>query len=140
MMAEQFGIGKDLRLQFVELGADLSPTRKGDLDTVENEDNLLQAITMRLSTDQGELYDIGHADYGSHLFEVVGEINNEVTRKRIELVVRECLSQESRIKEVINVSVLTNKSDPQRVDIEITVLPIESNHYLTLSYPFRLEG
>jgi len=139
-MAQKQRIGKDLRLQFVELGADLSPTVKGDLDIVENEDNLLQAITIRLCTDEGELYDIGHADYGSRLFEAVGEINNEATRKRIELIVRECLSQEPRIKEVVNVSVLTNKADLQRVDIEITVLPIESNQYVTLLYPFSLEG
>ena len=139
-MVERVRIGKDLKLKFNELGADLQATSKGDLDTVENEDNLAQAITVRLSTDEGELYDIGHADYGSHLYEVIGEVNNETTRKRIEALVRECLFQEPRIKEVVSVSVLIAKKDPQRLDIEITVLPINSSTYLSLSYPFRLEG
>jgi len=139
-MVERVRIGKDLKLKFSELGADLQATSKGDLDTVENEDNLAQAITVRLSTDEGELYDIGHADYGSHLYEVIGEVNNEATRKRIEALVRECLFQEPRIKEVVSVSVLIAKNDPHRLDIEITVLPINSSTYLSLSYPFRLEG
>jgi phage baseplate assembly protein W len=139
-MGEEEKIGKDLKLKFNELGADLTVTSKGDLDTVENEDDLAQAIIVRLSTDEGELYDIGHADYGSHLYEVVGELNTESTRKRVQSLVRECLFQEPRIKEVVSVNVLTDRKDPHRLDIEITVLPIGSSVYLTVSYPFRLEG
>jgi phage baseplate assembly protein W len=139
-MAEKREIGKDLKLRFNELGADLTVTEKGDLDTVEDYDDLAQAIIIRLSTDEGELYDIGHADYGSHLYEVVGELNNEVTRKRIQSIIRECLFQEPRIQEVVSVNVLTDHKDPYRLDIEITVLPIDSKTYLSLTYPFRLEG
>lgn len=139
-MVEDGKIGKDLKLKFSELGADLTVTDHGDLDTVENEDDLAQAIIVRLSTDVGELYDIGHADYGSRLYEVVGELNSEPTRKRVQSLVRECLFQELRIKEVVSVNVLADQKEPHRLDIEITVLPISSSVYLTLSYPFRLEG
>jgi phage baseplate assembly protein W len=139
-MAAKREIGKDLKLRFNELGADLTVTEKGDLDTVEDYDDLAQAIIIRLSTDEGELYDIGHSDYGSHLYEVVGELNNEATRKRIQSIIRECLFQEPRIQEVVSVNVLTDHKDPQRLDIEITVLPINSETYLNLTYPFRLEG
>ena len=138
-MIEKGEIGKDLKLKFNGLGADLTVTERGDLDTVENHDDLAQAIIVRLSTDQGELYDIGHADYGSHLNEVVGEINTEATRKRIQSIVRECLFQEPRIKEVVSVNVLTEQKNPHRLDIEITVLPINSSFFLSLTYPFRLE-
>jgi phage baseplate assembly protein W len=139
-MAEKREIGKDLRLRFNELGADLTITERGDLDTVENYDDLAQAIIVRLSTDEGELYDIGHVDFGSHLYEVVGELNNEATRKRVQSIIRECLFQEPRIQEVVSVNVLTDQKDPHRLDIEITVLPINSKTYLSLTYPFRLEG
>ena len=54
-------IGKDLKLQFDSLGADLIAT-KGDFETVSDESNLVQAIIHRLTTDEGELHDIGHAD------------------------------------------------------------------------------
>jgi len=133
-------LGKDLKLRFYEIGADLTATRKGDFDTVTDADNLAQAIITRLSTDEGELHDIGHADYGSRLHEVIGEVNNNATRQRLKALVRECLVQEPRIVEVTNINVLPDPNDPHRVDIEITILPIESSVYLTIVYPFRLEG
>jgi phage baseplate assembly protein W len=133
-------IGKDLKLRFVEPGADLVVTTGGDLDTLEKEDNLVQAIIARLATDEGELTDVGHADYGSRLYGLIGEINNEATRQRIKSVVAGCLFQERRIKEVTSIKVLTDPHDPHRVNIEISVLPIQSGVYLTIVYPFRLEG
>jgi phage baseplate assembly protein W len=136
----EIDLGKDLKLKFDEIGADLSATKKGDLGTVTDADNLAQAIIARLSTDEGELYDIGHADYGSRLHDVIGEINNEATRQRIKGLVRECLVQEHRIREVINVNVIPHSHDPNRVDIEMTILPIKSSGQLKIVYPFSLEG
>ena len=132
-------IGRDLKLAFDDLGADLIVSKQRDLDTVAEEDNLAQAIITRLSTEEGELSDIGHSDYGSRLYEVIGEINNEATRQRIKALVRECLFQEVRVKEVVNIKVQPNPYDLQRVDIEMTVLPIKSSIYLTITYPFHLE-
>jgi phage baseplate assembly protein W len=86
------------------------------------------------------LYDIGHADYGSRLHEIIGEVNNATTRQRIKTKVKECLDQEPRIKEITSINVLTNPNDPHGVEIEITIVPIESMTYLTISYPFHLEG
>lgn len=139
-MTEKEDLGKDLRLKFYEIGADLSASKRGDFETITDEDNLAQAIIARLSTDEGELYDIGHADYGSRLFTIIGEINNKATRQRLKALVRESLVQERRIKEVININVVPDPFDAQRVDIEMTILPIKSSRYLTIVYPFRLEG
>lgn len=133
-------LGRDLKLKFEQIGADIVVTPEGDLDTVVSEDNLAQAIIARLATDEGELYDIGHADYGSRLHELIGEVNNPTTRQRIKTVVKECLDKEPRIKEVTSINVLTNPSDPQRVDIEIMIVPIQGTKYFNISYPFRLEG
>ena len=140
MSEKEKEIGKDLKLAFDDLGADLVVSTKRDLDTIADEDNLAQAIIARLATDLGELSDIGHSDYGSLLYEVIGEINNEATRQRIKALVRECLFQEVRIKDITNIKVQPDSYDIPRVDIEITVLPIESSVYLTITYPFRLEG
>ena len=133
-------LGEDLKLRFYEIGADLITTKKGDLETVTDEDNLAQAIINRLAADEGELYDLGHADYGSRLFEVIGEVNNKSTRQKLKVLIRECLFQESRIKEVINIQVLPDPNDLHRVDIEITILPIKSSGYLRIFFPFSLEG
>ena len=132
-------IGKDLKLKFDQLGADLTVTSEGDLDAVSGEDNLAQAIIIRLSTDEGELYDVGHADYGSRLYDLIGEVNNETTRERIKSKVLDCLTQEPRIKEVTSIVVKTAPYDLHQVEIEITVLPVGSNTFLTVVYPFRLE-
>lgn len=132
-------IGKDLKLKFDQLGADLTVTSDGDLDIVSDEDNLAQAIISRLSTEEGELHDVGHADYGARLDELIGEVNNENTRERIKASVLDCLAQEPRIKEVVSIDVTTDPYDPHRVDVNITVLPIGSTTFLTVVYPFRLE-
>ena len=131
-------IGKDLKLKFDKLGADLTAT-EGDFETVSDEDNLAQAIIARLTTAEGELHDIGHADYGSRLHELIGEPNNERTRERIKNVVQDCLTQEPRIREVTSINVRPNPDDLNRLDIEITVLPAESSTFLSVVYPFRLE-
>lgn len=140
MVEKEDKIGKDLRLRFDELGADLAATAQGDLDTVAGEDNLAQAIIARLATEEGELYDIGQTDYGSRLHELIGEVNNDATRQRVKAKVQECLTREPRIMEVTSINVRADPNDPHRLDIEITVLPVESSVYLTLTYPFRLEA
>jgi len=132
-------IGKDLKLKFDQLGADLAVTSKGDLDTVSDEANLAQAIIARLTTEEGELHDVGHADYGSRLHELIGEVNNVMTRERIKVIVQDCLTQEPRIREVASINVRIDPYDLHRVDIDITVVPIGRSTSLTLVYPFRLE-
>ena len=132
-------IGNDLKLQFDQLGADLIAT-KGDFETISDENNLVQAIIHRLTTDEGELHDIGHADYGSRLHELVGEPNNARTRERLKNLIHACLAEEPRIIEVTDIKVTPNKYDLNRLDIEITVLPIGRSTSLSVVYPFSLEG
>ena len=132
-------IGKDLKLQFDQLGADLTAI-KGDFETISDENNLVQAIIHRLSTDEGELYDIGHADYGSRIHELVGEPNNARTREMLKNHIHACLSEEPRIIEVTDIKVKLNQYDLNRLDIEITVLPIGKSTFLSVVYPFSLEG
>lgn len=140
MANQQEQLGRDLKLRFDQTGADLVAAFEGDFDTVADEDNLAQAIIARLATDEGELYDIGHADYGSRLHDVIGEVNNATTRQRIKAKVEECLVQETRIKQVANINVVPDPDDPHAVDIEIAIVPIKGSGYLTVSFPFSLEG
>jgi phage baseplate assembly protein W len=95
----------DLRLGETMFGADLSVTETGDISLARGEMNLAQAVLHRLRTIKGELFDTGHPAYGSTLYDFVGEPNNEMTRERIKLAVRNTLLAESRIKEILNVTV-----------------------------------
>ena len=95
----------DLGLGETMFGADLSVTETGDISFARGEMNLAQAVLHRLRTIKGELFDTGHPAYGSTLYDFVGEPNNEMTRERIKLAVRNTLLAESRIKEILNVTV-----------------------------------
>lgn len=129
----------DLKLKFGRVGADLA-VDEGDLETVSDSKNLAQAIILRLTTEEGELDDIGHADYGSRLYRLVGLPNNQETKNRIRNTVRYALAQEDRIKEIAQIRVETDVQDPSVVNLEISVVPTWGGGSINISYPFSLEG
>jgi phage baseplate assembly protein W len=132
-------LGTDLKLIDIELGSDLTLTPSGDIETISEEYNLGQAIANRLRTRQGELADLGHSRYGSHLYKLVGEPNNERTRELARIYTRESVAQDARVKEVVSVTVKSSKDDPRRIDIDISILPIRSSTVLNIVFPFYLE-
>lgn len=138
-------LGTDMKLileahpDYIGLGADLAVSRKGDLQTVSGRQNLGQAIMHRLLTRKGELGDLGHPDYGSRLHELIGEPNNERTRDLVRSYIKECISQESRVHDIVSVTVSVPPGDPNSVVVDITVLPIKSNVPMNIVFPFYLE-
>ncbi|MBS7654095.1 MAG: hypothetical protein QXU95_01035 [Candidatus Bathyarchaeia archaeon] len=132
-------LGSDLKVIDDELGSDLALSSNGDLEIVKEEYNLGQAIINRLRTRLGELADLGHSNYGSRLYELVGEPNNERTRELAKAYVRESVMRDPRVKEIINVSVRPHKDDDRRIDIDITVMPMGKSTALNIVFPFYLE-
>lgn len=137
-------LGRDLKLLETELGADLSISPSGDLSAVSDELNLGQAIVHRLRTTLGELFDIGHSGYGSSLYDLVGQPNNETTRERARAIVRRTLEQEPRVKQIVKISVQPRSDRPDAgpnaiVDIDMMVIAIGTNVPLNIVFPFHLE-
>ena len=132
-------LGRDLKLVDEEFGSDLSVDLSGDLAVVEGEYNLSQAILNRLRTRLGELTELGHPDYGSRLYELIGQPNNERTRNLARIYTAECIAKDPRVKEIISINVRAPKDDPNRIDIEIAVKPIGSSNILNIVVPFYLE-
>jgi phage baseplate assembly protein W len=138
-------LGTDLKFilepgpEYGGLGLDLLVSKKGDLQTVSGRENLGQAILHRMMTRQGELVDIGHPDYGSRLHELIGEPNNESTRDLVRLYIKECISQEPRVQDIVSLLVNVHKDNPHAVLVDITVLPIKSNVPMNVVFPFYLE-
>ncbi|MEM3826236.1 MAG: GPW/gp25 family protein [Nitrososphaeria archaeon] len=128
----------DLKLKFDEAGADLQ-VKDGDLQLAHEEENLAQAIVHRLMTDLGELEELGHPDYGSRLYDLIGQPNSEETRNLARTYVLDALSRELRIKEIVSVTVSPNILDPNRIDIEIVVIPVGKRRPLTVFYSMLLE-
>jgi phage baseplate assembly protein W len=150
MPAQDAQFGSDLRLlgdlthqQGRDRGSDLStrPAEGGtDLETLAGGDNLAQAVLLRFLTPVGELAQLGHADYGSRLYELIGELNTDTTRNRIKMLVLQMLAAEPRIREVVELRVTQVPADPTRVDVAMTLAPIEGDTLLNLVFPFSLAG
>jgi phage baseplate assembly protein W len=126
-------------------GSDLSVARRPqtgqvDLDTLNGVDNLLQALLLRFLTPLGELALLGHPDYGSRLFDLIGELNTETNRNRAKLFVLQALRAEPRVREVRSVTVATNRKDPAQIDITVSLVAIDGDTPLNLVFPFFLEG
>ena len=115
-------------------------TLGADLEILSRVDNLSQALLLRFLTEVGELTLLGHPDYGSRLFELIGELNNETNRNRAKLFVLEALQAEPRVREIRQVTVTQNQADRTRMDIKVSLLPVDSDTLLNLVFPFFLEG
>ena len=69
----------------------------GDCDTVEDDDNMIQACIRRLDTRlDTTLYD----EYGSNLQSLLGLRKSEVNLQFLEHSINECLSQDERLTDV----------------------------------------
>jgi phage baseplate assembly protein W len=127
--------GSDLSIvQRPEIGRGL------DLDVLSDLDNLRQALLLRFLTPMGELAALGHSSYGSRLFELIGELNSETNRNRAKVFVLQALADESRVKEVVAVNVTQGLSDRTRIDIDISLVPVDSSTPVNLVFPFFLNG
>ena len=144
--------GADLRLlgnldrqESRERGSDLATARRPesgevDLARLQGVDNLKQALLLRLLTPLGELGSLGHSDYGSRLFELIGQRNTETERNRAKLFVLQALAAEPRISKVLSVDVTARRSDPTRIDIAARLLVLSEPEPLNLVFPFSLAG
>jgi phage gp46-like protein len=113
-------------------------TGQVDLQTLQDVQNLQQALLLRFLTRQGDLAQLGHPDYGSRLYTLIGELNNATNRNRAKLFALEALAAEPRVQSVISVDVTAGARD--RVDINVSLLAIESDTPLNLVFPFFLGG
>lgn len=121
---------------------DLNPSARGDLGTVSGRQNLAQAIINRLLTRRGELAHLGHPNYGSRLYQLIGEPNNTRIRGLAEIYIRECLAQEQRVAEITYITFKPPSRGIERSVLEITigVKPAGEAEEFTITIPINLEG
>ena len=126
--------GKDLMTTLRE------STGETDLRTIKELENLEQALMLRFLTKKGELTPLGHPDYGTSLYTLLGELNTQTNRNRAKMFVLQDLAREPRVAEVLRVDVRPGRVDPARIDIDISLRPVNSSSILNLVFPFFLEG
>lgn len=148
MTVPESHLGTDLRLLHNVLrqagrdrGSDLlvEDDEPRDLMTVAGHDNLAQALLLRFLTPLGELALLGHPDYGSRLYELIGELNDAANRRRARMFALQALATEPRVAAVRDLQV---RQSPDRVGvlISMTLDVIDSDTPLNLVFPFSLEG
>ena len=130
--------GNDLRL--LERGGDFDVTadRAGDLALAEGNENIAQALTLRLLVRRGELGALGWPNYGSRLHELIGEPNNTRTHTILMGHARAAVEQDPRVREVTGMRayVLPGERDVARLEMEISL--ITENNPLNLVFDVRL--
>jgi len=92
----------------------IDPAAKVDLRVVEGVDALRQALLLRLLTPLGSLSDLGHADYGSRLHELVGTEFTDASRLLARAFVLQAVRQERRVARVLALTV--DKQEASRPD------------------------
>ncbi|HEU4882287.1 MAG TPA: hypothetical protein VFT45_08585 [Longimicrobium sp.] len=109
-----------------------------DLQTVSGVENLQQALLLRFLTPMGDLAPLGHPRYGSRLFELVGELNNETSRNRAKMYVLQALAEEPRVQEVLSVTVGVHPAIREQMEIRVALVAIREAAVLNLVFPFSL--
>lgn len=134
----------DLRLREAAGGLDFmlaGPTSSaGDLALAHGNDNIIQALTLRLRVRKGELAPLGWPDYGSRLHELIGEPNLPRTRLKAQAFARDALQADPRVAEVESVEVVSVPGERSVLCLTVSLLLINVNPPLNLIYNFALEG
>ena len=114
----------DLRIVFQDTGrgpvVELATGARGPL-AVSGIDNLVQALTLRLLVDQGELEALGHPRYGSRIRELLGARLDRANLELMRRFVRQTLLDDPRVAEVDRVVVQPRADAPGIVDVEAEV-------------------
>ena len=109
-----------------------------DLGAVAGRENLGQALILRLLTQKGALAPLGHPDYGSRLVELIGELNNQTSRNLARLYTIEAVSQEPRVRQLLDLSVEASQSSPDTLRIAFSVLPLDDDMPLGIALEVTL--
>jgi len=129
-----------LDLQVVPGGGGGLP-RQGDVSdagAVSGRANLAQALILRLLTRQGALAGLGHPEYGCRLVTLIGRLNDATARNLARLFTIEAVAQERRVRELLELFVVTVPDQPDTIRIGFSVLPFDDDDPLSLTLDVTL--
>ena len=143
-LTRQTLFGTDLRLRDGAGGADLGlqgPVgASGDIARASGNDNIIQALTMRLRVRNGELTLLGWPDFGSRLHELIGEPDLPRTRLKAQVFARDAVEADPRVLKVEAVDVLRLAGERQVLRLMLTVRVVGLPQPLNLVYALALDG
>jgi phage baseplate assembly protein W len=110
----------DIRLRFANGVADIE-IGPGERGMVRGVDNLLQALTLRLLIDRGELTSLRHPRYGTRVRDLLGQTMDRANLELLRRYVRQALLSDPRVDDVLHVTVNLRGTEPGVVDVSATV-------------------
>ncbi|MGF1522302.1 MAG: hypothetical protein ACFBSF_08295, partial [Leptolyngbyaceae cyanobacterium] len=126
--------GNDLKLGNRFDGLDLLAKQQIDFDLAQGNDNVMQALRLRLRVRRGELALLGWPDYGSRIHELIGETNTPRMQARLMAHARAALEPDARVQAIqsIRTEVLPGERTVIRLLIDIRLVN-EPNPLLLVS-------
>jgi phage baseplate assembly protein W len=110
----------DLRLRFANGAADIE-VGPGEQGMVRGLDNLVQALTLRLLIDRGELSGLGHPRHGTRVRDLLGQTMDRANLELLRRYVRQALRNDPRVDDVLSVTVTPRGMEPGVVEVSATV-------------------
>ena len=123
--------GDDIQVAAGAAGMDLRPSL-GDIALAQGNDNIIQALTMRLLVRKGELTRLGWPDYGSRLYQLIGEPNNTRTHVKLMAFARSAVERDPRVAEVLKVTIEVLPGDRNVVRLFLDIQLIDEHNPLNL--------
>ncbi len=114
--------GNDLLVAQRANGFDLLPGLRGDLQQAQGNDNIVQALTLRLLVRQGELARLGLPAYGSRLHELIGEPNNTRTHVKLMAFARSALEQDPRVLKIEAIQAQASERSVATLTIDVLLI------------------
>jgi len=130
--------GSDLGLTAISGTYDLVVSPSGDLALARGNKNIVQALSLCLAVNVGELADLGFPDYGSRLNEVKGEPNVQRTRVIALGFARSAVEQDPRVRQVLSAEARPGQQDLLQIEMQIEL--IYENTPSNLVFDVRLTG
>lgn len=124
--------GNDLLLVDHSGGFDLIGDWAGDLDLAQGNDNIIQALKLRLLVRRGELTRLGWPSFGSRIHELIGEPDNNRTRVLLMAHARESIEQDPRVAEVREVRAESPPGERGLVMVYLEILLINEQNPVNL--------
>ncbi|MFM2119492.1 MAG: hypothetical protein RL722_960 [Pseudomonadota bacterium] len=137
-----FGTDLALRDQAggVDLGLDGPVGAAGDIALASGNDNIVQALTLRLRVRLGELAPLGWPDYGSRLHELIGEPDLPRTRLKAQVFARDAVLLDPRVSQVLAVDIVSIPGERQVLRLTLQLALINAPQPLNLVYDLALDG
>lgn len=112
----------------------------GDIARASGNSNIVQALTLRLRVQKGELALLGWPDFGSRLHELIGEPDLPRTRLKAQVFARDAVEADPRVLKVESVDTVRLPGERQILRLAMLVQVISLPQPLNLVFELALDG